>query len=82
MLPKMKEIQKVVQKLSREQKSVAGVGGIGRRRTKRYKNIKSPPIYRGNLKINYGESMYGILASNISDHYPILMVTQFWNARA
>ena len=49
MVPKMKEIQKVVQKLSREQESAAG----GRRRsTNRYKNIKSPsPVYRGDLKM-------------------------------
>ena len=44
-MPKMKEIQKVVQKLSRAQESAAGGGG--RRRTKRYKNIKSPPVYQG-----------------------------------
>ena len=41
----MKEIQKVVQKLSREQKSVAGGGGAGGG----VQNIKSPPVYRGNL---------------------------------
>ena len=28
MVPKMKEIQKIVQKLSREQKSAAGGGGV------------------------------------------------------
>ena len=50
---KMKEIQKVVQKLSREQESAAGGGGNGggpggglRTGTK---NIKSPPLYRGDL---------------------------------
>ena len=53
----MKEIQKVVQKLSREQESAAGGGGGGRRRrrrrrTNRYKNIKSPPVYWGDLIIH------------------------------
>ena len=42
----MKEIQKVVQKLSSEQESAAGGGGGVRNR---YKNIKSPPVYRGDL---------------------------------
>ena len=47
----MKEIPKVVQKLSREQESVAGggAGGGAGGRTNRYKNIKSPPIYQGDL---------------------------------
>ena len=47
----MKEIQKVVQKLLREQESAAGGGG-GRRRTNQYKNIKSPPVYQGDLMTN------------------------------
>ena len=42
----MKEIQNVVQKLSCEQESAAGGGGV---RTNRYKNIKSPLVYRGDL---------------------------------
>ena len=46
-MPKIKEIQKSVQKLSREQKSAAG-GGV---RINRYKNIKSPLVYRGDLII-------------------------------
>ena len=48
----MKEIQKVVQKLSHEQESAAGGAGTGggrRHRTNRYKNIKSPPVYQGDL---------------------------------
>ena len=53
----MKEIQKVVQKLSRGQESAAGGGGGtgggggaggGGVRTGT-KNIKSPPVYRGDL---------------------------------
>ena len=47
-MPKMKEIQKVVKNLSREQESAArsgGGGGVGRR-TNRYKNI---PVNRGDL---------------------------------
>ena len=50
----MKEIQKVVQKLSREQESAAGGAGARRRRrrTNRYKNIKSPPVYWGDLIMN------------------------------
>ena len=48
----MKEIQKVVQKLSREQKSAADGGGRGRGHTNRYKNIKSHPVYRDD-KIRY-----------------------------
>ena len=44
----MKEIQKVVKKLSREQESAAG-GRWRRWRTNRYKNIKSPPVYWGDL---------------------------------
>ena len=44
----MKEIQNVVQKLLREQESAAGAGaGIGIRTGT--KNIKSPPVYRGDL---------------------------------
>ena len=43
---KMKEIEKVVQKLSRGQKSAAGDGGGVRTVAK---NIKSPPIHRGDL---------------------------------
>ena len=52
----MKEIQEVVQKLSREQESVAGAGGGGARNW--YKNIKSPPVYRGDLITSI--SIYGI----------------------
>ena len=44
----MKEIQKLVQKLSREQESAASGGGV----QTGYKNIKSPPVYRGDLNIN------------------------------
>ena len=40
-VPKMKEIQKGVQKFSRGQSL--------RRRTNRYKNIVIPPVYRGDL---------------------------------
>ena len=44
----MKEIQKVVQKLSREQKSAfsGGDGAGGRRRPKRY---ETSPLYPGDL---------------------------------
>ena len=42
-MPKMKEIQKVVQKLSREEES-AGGGGVSTG-TK----TLSPPVYRGDL---------------------------------
>ena len=46
----MKEIQKVVQKLSREQESGGRRRRLRRRRrTNRYKNIKSPPVYWGDL---------------------------------
>ena len=47
----MKEIQNVVQKLSREQESAAGGGGGGAGGGVRtgIKNIKSPPVYRGDL---------------------------------
>ena len=47
----MKEIRKVFQKLSREQKPAAGGGGGGGGGGVRTgtKNIKSPPIYRGDL---------------------------------
>ena len=45
----MKEIPKVDQKLSREQESAAGGGGGTGQRTNRYKNIKSPPVYWGDL---------------------------------
>ena len=45
----MKEIQKVVQKLSPEQESAAGGAGGGGGVTNRYKNIKSPPVYWGDL---------------------------------
>ena len=59
----MKEIQKVVQKLLREQESAAGGGGGGgrrrrrrrRRRTNRYKNIKSPPVYWSDLISDRGD---------------------------
>ena len=43
----MKEIQKVVQKLSREQKSAAGGGGGGGVRTGA--KHKVTPVYRGDL---------------------------------
>ena len=43
----MKEIQKIVQKLSREEKLAAGGGGGVLTGT--YKNIKSPSVYRGDL---------------------------------
>ena len=43
----MKEIQKVVQKLWREQETAAG--GRRQRRTNQYKNIKSSPVYWGDL---------------------------------
>ena len=43
-VPNIKEIQKVVQKLSREQESAAGGGGAGARRTNRYKNKVIPGI--------------------------------------
>ena len=45
----MKEIQKVVQKLSREQESVAGGGAGGGGVRTGTKNIKSPPVYWGDL---------------------------------
>ena len=45
-MPKMKDIQNVVQKLSRGQKSAAGAGAGIRTSTK---NIKSPLVYRGDL---------------------------------
>ena len=47
-MPKLKEIAKVVQKLSREQDSAAGGGASGSAWTGT-KNIKSPPVYRGDL---------------------------------
>ena len=49
----MKEIQKVVQKLSREQESATGGGGGGGGAGVRTgtKNMKSPPVYRGDLII-------------------------------
>ena len=45
----MKEIEKVVQKLSRGQEAAAGGGGAGGGGGNRYKNIKLPPVYRGDL---------------------------------
>ena len=49
-MPKMKGIQKVVQKLSREQESAAGGGGGGGGGVRTgTKNIKSPPVYWGDL---------------------------------
>ena len=48
--PKMKEIQKVIQKLSLGQKVCGRRRRNQRRRTNRYKNMKSPPIYRGSLR--------------------------------
>ena len=41
----MKEIQKVIKKISRGQESAAGGGGV----SNRYKNIESPPVYRGDF---------------------------------
>ena len=42
-MPKMKEIRKVVQKLSREQESPPAAA------YEPVQNIKSPPVYRGDL---------------------------------
>ena len=50
----MKEIRIFVWKLSCEQKSTAGedgAGGMRRRRTNQYKNIKPHPVYWGDLII-------------------------------
>ena len=44
----MKEIQKV-KKLSLGQESAAGGGGGGGGVSNRYKNIESPPVYRGDF---------------------------------
>ena len=49
----MKEIQKVVQKLSREQESAAGGGGSGGGGVRTGTKTKSPPAYRGDLKRKY-----------------------------
>ena len=56
-MPKMKEIQKVVQKLSCEQNL--------RQRANRYKNIKSHPVYRGDLMVLHQE----ILGANKVPHW-------------
>ena len=62
----MKEIQKVVQKLSRGQESAAGGRRRRWRRTNRYKNIKSPPVYRGDLI-----TMVIIIQPKNHDHYDL-----------
>ena len=49
-VPEMEEIQKVVQKLSREQESAAGGGGAGGGVRTGTKNIQ---VYRGDLTSNF-----------------------------